>query len=478
VNVTLVRQKVRALAGSKGVDADTMREIGKILEGSDDWDLHRINPLGFAKAHGLDPALTVEAFVHGAKAGLFDFEWMLLCPVCGAVIRGEESIGAINRERYHCATCDVDTVTDLDDFVEVAFSVAPTVKKLRIAPFSSQDSYFRYFYSGHHTMPPEFEEYRRTRGFRGFAFIEGGEAGTMATTTEPNGLYRVVNPDGNALLRLTTGAAKSADPLIVDVDLADAGFEPADLRVPWGQTTVRIRNRRSRMAGVMMNFIDLPAIMAIIGREPPRDEPFLTGKMLLGNQSFRDLFRIQDLPLDLKLKVSHVTVLFTDLKGSTELYDRTGDVAAYNLVHEHFGVLREATRARGGAVVKTIGDAVMAVFPSPLEALRAARDMLQGIRAMNAQPGRRQMALKIGFHAGTALVVTANETMDYFGQTVNIAARVQGLADGGELWTTGQVIRTPSFRKALEDEGFAFERRSAVLKGVRKPVTVYKCVGC
>ena len=123
----------------------------------------------------------------------------------------------------------------------------------------------------------------------------------------------------------------------------------------------------------------------------------------------------------LRLPVSHF--LFTDLKGSTELYERVGDLVAYDLVRAHFRVLHEIVAAESGAVVKTIGDAVMATFPTPDRAMAAALKMREALKNLKGD-----LLLKIGIHEGPCLAVSLNDRQDYFGRTVNIAARVQGLA--------------------------------------------------
>ena len=142
---------------------------------------------------------------------------------------------------------------------------------------------------------------------------------------------------------------------------------------------------------------------------------------------------MQGLAPDMKLKLRSLTLLFTDLKGSTALYDREEDMAAYRLVQDHFAALKEVVRGDSGAVIKTMGDPVMAAFPSGNDGTAAAIAMMA---AMQALPGGRrvnEVGLKVGLHAGPALAINAGQTLDYFGQTANIAARVQGLADAGEI---------------------------------------------
>ena len=118
-------------------------------------------------------------------------------------------------------------------------------------------------------------------------------------------------------------------------------------------------------------------------------QPFLTAKRLFTNQTFRELFRTDTLGVDQKLKLTSLTVLFTDLKGSTALYERVGDLVAYEIVQAHFHVLGDVVRVNSGAIVKTIGDAVMATFPTPdHDALRAALEIRDAMDRLNKRGQR------------------------------------------------------------------------------------------
>ena len=185
-------------------------------------------------------------------------------------------------------------------------------------------------------------------------------------------------------------------------------------------------------------------------------------------QVFRDLFRAESIPSQGGLGLKNLTVLFTDLKGSTELYSRMGDMRAYSLVGEHFGLLREVVAARGGAVVKTIGDAVMASFPTPAPALEAAMVMNREIAKVG------DLELKIGLHAGPCIAVDLNERLDYFGQTVNIAARVQGIADSRQIVCTDVVRDAPGAAEVIAALSPVGSRELAALKGVADQVGVWR----
>ena len=156
-------------------------------------------------------------------------------------------------------------------------------------------------------------------------------------------------------------------------------------------------------------------------------------------QTFRDFFRSEVIRATEGIAVRDATLVFTDLKGSTALYERLGDLNAYIQVQRHFQHLLDATVRHHGAVTKTIGDAVMAAFETPADAVRAAFDMREAADQLNRDRPQRDFILKIGVHRGASIAVTLNERLDYFGQTVNIAARVQNLASGDEICITEDV---------------------------------------
>ena len=175
-----------------------------------------------------------------------------------------------------------------------------------------------------------------------------------------------------------------------------------------------------------------------------------------------------------RLKITSLTFLFTDLEGSTELYERVGDLAAFDLLRAHFRVLNEIVAAEAGAVVKTIGDAVMATFPTPDRATSAALRMREAMRELNDGRNGQDLLLKIGIHEGPCLAVVLNDRQDYFGQTVNIAARVQALADSCSILATHAVIAHPQTSDLLKTRGLEPMAHTRTLRGVVERVPVYE----
>jgi class 3 adenylate cyclase len=202
--------------------------------------------------------------------------------------------------------------------------------------------------------------------------------------------------------------------------------------------------------------------------------PFLTAKRLLSNQTFRDIYRTDTLDVDQRLKITSLTFLFTDLKGSTELYERVGDLVAFDLVRAHFRVLHDIVAAEAGAVVKTIGDAVMATFPTPNRAVAAALRMREAMLGLNDERQRDDLLLKIGIHEGPCLAVTLNDRQDYFGQTVNIASRVQGLAVTRSIFATDTVVNDRETARLLESAGVSPLPQKRALRGIANEVMLYE----
>ena len=208
-----------------------------------------------------------------------------------------------------------------------------------------------------------------------------------------------------------------------------------------------------------------------------RRKPFLTAKRLLTNQVFRNIYGTNTIDADQRLKITSLTFLFTDLKGSTELYERVGDIVAFDLVRAHFKVLNEIVAAEAGAVVKTIGDAVMATFSTPDRAVAAALRMREAMHDLgNGHNGHHtdDLLLKIGIHEGPCLAVVLNDRQDYFGQTVNIAARVQALAESRSILATGTVVSYPQASNLLKTHGLEPVAQSRALRGITNELAVYE----
>jgi class 3 adenylate cyclase len=454
----------------QSADVDCVAAIERLVADAPDHRLSRINVLDFAGRHGLDEEKTIASFLHAARIGLFELSWNVLCPGCGGVLDTNATLKSVHAEEYNCALCAAGYEPTLDEMVEVTFTVSPRIRRI-----AAHDP---------HTLP-NWEYHRQVFWGSGVDLPEVD----LAKTVEKLTLDSVELPPGEkAHLSLTLPAEFIIvfEPVTHAAQFIDVKGEPVserqnltlvytNLRAPTGTMELRpgplrlsLENRTDRrvLPGI---WVANDAMHDFIGKR----RPFLTAKRLLSNQTFRDIYRTDTLDVDQRLKITSLTFLFTDLKGSTELYERVGDLVAFDMVREHFRVLTESVAAEGGAVVKTIGDAVMATFPTPDRALAAALRMREAMRGLNTAHGREDLLLKIGIHEGPCLAVSLNERQDYFGQTVNIASRVQGLAILQSILVTAPVIDHPQSASLLGG-GAKPKAQRHILRGVGSEVAVYE----
>lgn len=162
-----------------------------------------------------------------------------------------------------------------------------------------------------------------------------------------------------------------------------------------------------------------------------------------------------------------VGILFADIVGSTRMYELLGDEAALAVVTGCFAVMSDCVAKEGGQVVKTIGDALMASFDSAPQALAAAMQIRRQIAALPPPPGpaaQMRARVRVGLHVGPALF----DHDDYFGDTVNLAARIAGLASPGQILTTGDLLD----RLPVHLRGLATEFAEIEVKGRHEPVRI------
>ncbi|QRM29989.1 adenylate/guanylate cyclase domain-containing protein [Microvirga sp. VF16] len=468
----ILDERLAALEAARAWSPRVISKLESHIRSADDVALFRINPIRFAAEKNIAEAEAIDLFLHGAFLGLFEMDWLLLCSACSCVV---ESFGSLKgvRNQFHCAMCRADLEAALDDCIAVTFTVSPQIRPIafhRPENLAAGDFAFAYKLTDEGLLPD------------GTPFVQVLKAWTAAISHLPPGTTRLeVNaqkgllhawaPDSDAGFDFRVDGEPSASPQTIRIRYLGNRCEPAEGMVAPGRIVFEIENATGQQGFLGVSAIPAEALPIL---EIPRLDfvPHLSGSRLLATQTFRDLFRSEAIRAVEGISVRDITLLFTDLKGSTDLYDRIGDLNALSLVQQHFERLREVTVRHGGAIIKTIGDAVMAAFVEPADAVRAALAMLQDMEAFNRQLPSREVILKIGIHRGAAIAVTLNEHLDYFGQTVNIAARVQSLSEAREICLTNEVLTAPGVQDILAP--FAPKPTLAQLKGVHQQMPVFR----
>jgi len=359
----------------EGLDPAAVDALVRLLERGDEQELARMRPYVLAEAWGTGRRESLELLLHATRAGLTELRWELLCPSCG----GAAATAATLRELdpgVHCETCGIDFATELDRSVEITFAPSASVRAVDRREFCVGGPQLSPHVVAQQLLGPA-EERRLTLPLRPGAYRVRALGDTGGETFETSGGETIVTLANDAgserLLRLE--------------------------RTEW----------RDRAA---------------------------TAAEVTSLQTFRDLFSTEVLRPGEPVSVGTLTVLFTDLRDSTRYYREVGDAPAFGSVMQHLDVLRDAVAAEGGAVVKAMGDAIMAVFTRPAAAVRA------GLAAQRAVAGR-PLELKVGLHTGPCIAITQNGALDYFGSTVNLAARLVSLSTGADVVVSGDVLADP-----------------------------------
>jgi len=382
-------------------------------------DLARLKPKKLARDLGVPPRTAIEACLAATRAGLFTMKWDLLCTNCRGAKLTVAALSELPRGA-HCPSCNIDYGRDFEKNVELSFAPAPAVRPLLAGGFCLSGPMMTPHVAVQLLLPPG--------GSRSVAIDL--PAGAWRLRTLHPGSTVEVDHRGGAFpgLRITAQGVEAMPP-----------GEPG---------TIDFRSD-----------VDFEAAALIEDRTWTRDA--LTAPEVVSLQAFRDLFSAATLRPGDEAGVSQVALLFSDLQGSTALYERVGDARAYNMVREHFALLASIVRDHDGAVVKTIGDAVMASFGDPAQAVRAAL-------AMQAAISAHELVLKLGIHAGPSVMVSLNDRLDYFGSTVNMAARLQGQARGSDIVLSRAVAEDPAVRPLLA--ALPSRTESMALKGFAEPV--------
>jgi len=366
------------------------RLLETILSASD-ADVTSMKPYSWAENNGFNRRLTVELFLIATKVGLLDQEWSMMCPNC-RVPKGRTNTMKQLDNTVHCDLCGINYEIDFDRYIEMRFSVNSSVRE------AYQELYC---VNGPLNSPHVLAQFR----------IPANEVKEIKLPLWNQELrWRVLRKNHTVDINEEEIATRA------ELNFTKDGFRQKT--VP-ASKTIFIQN-------------ETDGEIVLVLEEVERDKFALTAREATSYQLFRDLFATDVLSSNQQISMGQLTILFTDLKGSTQLYESIGDAPAYSNVKKHFDYLMNHIRENDGAIVKTIGDSVMAVFTKEGNALKSSIAIQQNIAVLNEKL-THPVQIRIGFHAGPVIAVNANEILDYFGRTVNLAARIQQESMGSDI---------------------------------------------
>lgn len=350
-----------------------------------------MQPYRWAYEHGFSRQQAVRLFLFASEVGMLDYEWNLMCPNC-RVAKDHASVLRDIKKTVHCDLCGVDFELDFENYVEMTFQVNAAIRK------TSKES-----------------------------FCINGPATSLHTI----GQFRVP-------AKKTTHISWTCMDSSMQLRVVKLNFKVPFIYQP-NVDSSKIHIQHNGIAETYA--VQSPTISIVnesdeeyivVFEETTWDEFALTAREITSLQLFRDLLPAEVLAPGMQIGVGKLTILFTDLKDSTQLYERVGDASAYSDVQKHFTSLGGIIRTHNGTIVKTIGDSIMAAFSSNRHALSAAFEIQSSVPSLNHELNS-PVTIKVGLHEGPVIAVNANGVLDYFGRTVNMAARVQQQSTGGDI---------------------------------------------
>ncbi len=405
-----------------GFDPGLVDHLCTFLRERADEEVAQIRPFELARVWDVLRRDVLRLFLHATRVGLVDLRWQINCPVCRVSAQVSRGLDEMQSDA-HCGACNVHFDVDFADHVEAVFQVNPALREATPRVYCAASPAFRPHIWAELLVPAGGERIEAADLFDGPLLIRTlSNDARQELAIERSGVVRVVLGEGEGDLEVT--------------------FTPGD------EARLEVVSKRKKPTYVLFERGGWAADAAL-------------GSVVASFPDFLNLFATEAPASGVELSVGHLALLFTDLTGSTAMYERLGDARAFAVVEEHFQAMTAAVAEHGGAVIKTMGDAVMASFPSPVDAVAAAIAM---VGANDRTHGDLGLGVKIGVHAGPCLAVRANDRLDFFGTTVNVAARLQAKAAGGELVLSEALASHPEIAARIAD----LPRRSfeADLKGI------------
>lgn len=407
--------------------------------------INPVQPAVLAKDGGFDEDDVLAELFYATSIGLVTMRFAPECIQCGSAVMDTDLLGRVPN-RAACAGCNAPNTIDSLDNIKVMFQLNSDVLYVLAENFACTPS----AESMSHTKV--FAAVPATSTGSGFSYSIGtGEESEVAPVLEP-GQYRMHCP-----------VAKTDNYLVV-TRRSDDYEKPVTLRMKVSDLVCKNSMRKSKTVLTVphgrIRFDVLPDTNSffVLWIQDDEDEKTLlhlpneerniytTASKVMHHPIFITLFQEQQVvavPKDIFFSISNVVLVFTDIVDSTNLYSNLGDGVAFRLVRKHFQVLFSAFIKQGGRVVKTIGDAVMASFVTGRSALQGVADAMELLPSIGRRADSDQfLEIRVGVHCGKATVVPLNAINDYFGQTTNIAARVQSVAKASECFVTNAVLES------------------------------------
>lgn len=404
-----------------------VNRLVSFIEKAEDWQLLNIHPYKLAKYWGEKKYAVLNVFLHASKLELLDFGWEVSCPTCKTAQSRIHKLKDLQSPIF-CTDCEKEFDADFNGNMHLVFTPHPLVRK-------ASD---KLYCLGGPQLKPHIHIQQ---------YLQEAETKYLKVQLD-YGTYIVRRADrkGEIVLHVTDDGFDNVTVFFSEDDLTNE--------------EIKISPQPNL---VFMNRTAAPLLCSVEKVQWKEDALFASEISSL--QEFRTLFNDETLREGEKIKAKDLTILFTDLLDSTGIYLDQEEEMAVGQVMSHFKIIQQIVAEERGAIVKTIGDSVMAVFHEPISALNAV-NRIQTILSTSTSLGKN-FKLKAGIHIGDCTAVNLNNRIDFFGTNINIAARLVDFASEKEIVISDEIFKHPDVQRylSINKEKLFVKDAQANLKG-------------
>ena len=378
----------------------------------DEISISHLSPVKLASLWEKPLHSVLNVMFHASKLGILNFSWDINCPECSELLQNCDSLNDIS-EPLFCNCCEKEVKADFHNSIRIRFEPHPMARRISGKTFSAGSPARLPHRLVNSVLPPGQSQ----------KFISAKKEGS----------YRIHSRELDVSVQMTISKDGDHDSSFSFVCPGQPvkSLNPA----PGSEITIHNKSRKP----ITVTFEDMSL-----------EDHYVSASEISSLPEFRNLFPTELIRDKKNIAAIKLTVLFTDLFNSSDIYNTNGDETAVGMVMEHFDIMQRVIEEERGSIVKTIGDSVMAVFPRPIYAVRAFHKAQETFR--NVSDTKRSIMLKGGVHTGDCVAVTLNSRIDYFGNTVNIASRLVDFARGDEIVISGEVYNCPDLKNFLHHE--------------------------
>lgn len=378
---------------------------------TDEQLLGRIRLIPLARKWNVDLIDLVSISLHACKLGHLQLSWDTICPHCRGVRQENPYLSQIPL-KGRCEICEIDFDTSSEGAVEVVFHVHPSIRQVKKIFYCAAEP--------HHKMHIKIQEH--------------------------------IPPGNSPIIEAHLPQLKYHQRIIGNADLhVKTQVKPSSLpdREQWN---ISVENPEKR------------PYTLIIEDEHFDQSDFLKPSYLFNHPDFRSLFNDEQLPLDLNMSLGLQALVFVDVVQSTKLYQDLGDAKSFNMIRHYMRDIFDVVHEHSGVVIKTMGDGAMFAFNSPLQALKASLQL----QKLSLQSQR--LKLRVGLNYGECIAVSFDSKIDYFGQTVNLASKLQMGSAPNDLVIAKKCYDLPEVKTYLLERGVACENFEVRVPGLEEKV--------